>query len=352
MTLNKRYMSASGVRRDVAAQEAFQRERQVSIYRTSIALPPNVSSPPKKGGDLKLRIDSTRLLRYLTAISCLDSHPPPLLPHPVFASLDLSFSHPLHLNVMTNWEDPEHLAQSYIDFIKLEHVLAGIYLWEFFINLHYEWSFITRKRKWLWTVGVYITCRFSALLSTIVNIFVMDTNKKINCQIWIIFCEILALIALASGSFLIVVRISAIWERKKHIMILAASVWSVNVGFWIHFPLDMEPNRQYMSQSFHLQGTATIHCYVCYGYDSLNYHASRLWRKGEFQRSGLWNLLWTQGLTWVALAAVADIPMIVRSLIPSEVASEVKVSGYASPQLERSLERGMSVLYGAIPNCN
>ncbi|KAI0301527.1 hypothetical protein B0F90DRAFT_1816995 [Multifurca ochricompacta] len=143
----------------------------------------------------------------------------------------------------------------------------------------------------------------------------MNTNKEINCQAWVLLCEILALIALASGSFLIVVRISAIWERKKHIMILAASVWSVNVGFWIHYTTQSRSTwspigNQCLSLSTYRAQPLSIAIFVT-DMILLIIMLVGLWQKGEFQRSSLWNLLWTQGLTWVALAAFADIPMIV-----------------------------------------
>ncbi|KAI0305173.1 hypothetical protein B0F90DRAFT_1815412 [Multifurca ochricompacta] len=216
---------------------------------------------------------------------------------------------------MTNWKDPARLAEVYLDFIKLGHVLAGLYIWEFVSNLHYEWAFIVGKRKWLWTLGIYVTCRFSALLFTILNLIGMDASDPINCQVWIIWSLVFASLALASGSFLIVVRISAIWERKTPVILLATSIWLINVAFWIHDIsrslsvwnsfgggcLDLFTSRgQPLSIVTFLTDTILLTIMLV-----------GLWRKGELQKSGLWRLLWTQGLTWLTLAVLVEIPMIV-----------------------------------------
>ncbi|KAI0264756.1 hypothetical protein BC834DRAFT_882472 [Gloeopeniophorella convolvens] len=216
---------------------------------------------------------------------------------------------------MTNWQDPTRLAETYLDFIKLEHVLAGIYIWEFFANLHYEWNFVTRKRKWLWTLGVYITARVSTLLFTMMNLIGMDVTKPIDCQVWIVWSLLFSAVALAAGSFLIVVRISAIWERKLSVMVLSMTVWLMNIAFWIR---DIVRARSV----WNLQGGGCLYLFTVHGRPLsvvtlvtdtilLGTMLLGLWRKGELVKSGLWRLLWNQGLTWLTLAVLVEIPMIV-----------------------------------------
>ncbi|KAI0261132.1 hypothetical protein BC834DRAFT_897412 [Gloeopeniophorella convolvens] len=189
---------------------------------------------------------------------------------------------------MTNWQDPTRLAETYLDFVKLEHILAGIYIWEFFANIHYEWSFVTRKRKWLWTLGVYITARVSTLLFTMMNLIGMDATKPIDCQVWIVWCLLFSAVALAAGSFLIVVRISAIWERKPLVIVLSMAVWLINAhSLW------------------NLQGGGCLYLFTVRGRPLsivtlvtdtilLVTMLLGLWRKGELVKSGLWRLLWNQ----------------------------------------------------------
>jgi len=48
---------------------------------------------------------------------------------------------------MTNWRDPAREVATMFAFIKLTHVMAGLYLWEFVLNLGYDYSIIMGTRK-------------------------------------------------------------------------------------------------------------------------------------------------------------------------------------------------------------
>ncbi|KAI0309085.1 hypothetical protein OF83DRAFT_1180035 [Amylostereum chailletii] len=53
---------------------------------------------------------------------------------------------------MPNWKDPAFVAADFNVFTKLQHLVIGIYIWEFVTALRYDWSYVTGKRSWRWTM--------------------------------------------------------------------------------------------------------------------------------------------------------------------------------------------------------
>ncbi|KAL1746037.1 hypothetical protein HDZ31DRAFT_62597 [Schizophyllum fasciatum] len=47
---------------------------------------------------------------------------------------------------MTDWESPEELARDSVVYANLMHVVLGLYAWEFFTSLDFDWQFITGSR--------------------------------------------------------------------------------------------------------------------------------------------------------------------------------------------------------------
>jgi len=55
---------------------------------------------------------------------------------------------------MVNWQDPSLLFNDYIALIKLNHALAGIFIWEIVTTLSFEWDVLRGKRPYRWTIWV------------------------------------------------------------------------------------------------------------------------------------------------------------------------------------------------------
>ncbi|KAH9045970.1 hypothetical protein EDB84DRAFT_761082 [Lactarius hengduanensis] len=50
-----------------------------------------------------------------------------------------------------NWHDPARVLADLVALIKLNHFLGGVYIWEFVLNLDFEYSILMGKRKVTWT---------------------------------------------------------------------------------------------------------------------------------------------------------------------------------------------------------
>ncbi|KAI0043858.1 hypothetical protein FA95DRAFT_336458 [Auriscalpium vulgare] len=216
---------------------------------------------------------------------------------------------------MPNWHDPELLLKDHLAVIKLDHALGGLYLWEFVSTFDYEWSIITGKRSYSWTIYVYLVCRLSALAAWCVMFIGLDYSKRINCGAWESSFDGFAYLGLASASFIILLRNYAIWERNRYILAVSIGVWLVSIGLNIRGII--------MSQS--LWESVTSSCIEAHVQRSLANAIGilvsdivllvimivGLLRSRSASKDGLWRLLFSQGIIWLTLAGLVEVPPVV-----------------------------------------
>ncbi|KAI0044303.1 hypothetical protein FA95DRAFT_1562363 [Auriscalpium vulgare] len=214
---------------------------------------------------------------------------------------------------MVNWNDPVVLARTSLDFVKLEHALAGVYIWEYVTHIDYEWDFISGRRKWVWTLVIYSLCRFSCLLFTIVNLVGMDVTTEINCQARLIAALTFAALAMVSASLLIVMRIAAIWQRNIYAVALSASVWLAIVAAWLQ---DIIKSKGIWNATgggclhvFTVRGRALSVISFVSDASLLVIMLVGLVSKREAARFSIWRTLYHQGLIWLSLATIAELPV-------------------------------------------
>ncbi|KAI0294363.1 hypothetical protein BC826DRAFT_341901 [Russula brevipes] len=114
--------------------------------------------------------------------------------------------------------------------VKVWHVMDGIFLWEFFTTLGYEWSVIWGRRPYRWTIWV---CSDGRLLSCAhgwsderntqsCRLGRYDPNQLSASGIFeLFFCYTSA----AAASLMIVLRIIAIWDRNMFAMTPHTVYW-------------------------------------------------------------------------------------------------------------------------------
>jgi hypothetical protein len=136
---------------------------------------------------------------------------------------------------MVNFHDPAVVAKDNFVLLKLWHVVDGIFLWEFFTNLDFEWSFIRRRRRYRWTIWIYSLSRLATLAAVISNLVLLNLDTSPNCSFStpVIFASFSAYLALAAASLLLVIRVIAIWNRNKVVIVVATTMWAINGAFFI-----------------------------------------------------------------------------------------------------------------------
>jgi len=215
---------------------------------------------------------------------------------------------------MVNFRDPIVAGRDYLILKSFSHVLNGIYVWEFFMTLGYEFDIIRGRRPYRSTIWIYSLTRVAALLSVILVLLVLNTTTPINCQVWITFEVTFGYIALSAASLLIVIRITAIWDRNKVVMAIATSLWAINVAVliqgvvrvrsdWADFlPGCIVFNSHSAKLNIIVSLITDILLLLIVLVGLLRLHSDGL---GTY---GIGRLLWKQGVMWILLATIAEVP--------------------------------------------
>ncbi|KAI0288473.1 hypothetical protein BC826DRAFT_687204 [Russula brevipes] len=129
---------------------------------------------------------------------------------------------------MVNFRDPAVVARDFLSFVKLLHTVAGLYIWEFVTTLDYEWSIFSGRRRYRWTIWIYSFTRVATLIAVILAIVAFDAKLPHTCQAFVTTHGVFAYLALVTAQFLIVLRIFAIWNRRRVVVATSIGVWVTN----------------------------------------------------------------------------------------------------------------------------
>ncbi|KAI0062697.1 hypothetical protein BV25DRAFT_1915836 [Artomyces pyxidatus] len=147
-----------------------------------------------------------------------------------------------------------------------------------------------------------------------------DTNGKVNCQIWVIFVFLLAYLAFIFASALIVLRIMAIWEKNHLATALAIAAWLVSTAFYIRsivmtqaawdeqnsFCAVMNTTRRRDNILATLATDIVLLLLMLFGL--------LRWRNAGMVH-GIWRLLYAQGMLWILVVTLAEVPSAVFILL-------------------------------------
>jgi len=214
---------------------------------------------------------------------------------------------------MENFHDPAKAARDFLTLVKLWHTVDGLYIWEFVTTLDYEWSVFRGHRRYLWTIWVYSLTRMATLLAVIINMIGVDVSRSMNCQAQVTSELVFAVTACASASLLIVMRTIAIWERNRIVSIVAVGAWLTNVSFLIYNMVKLRSSWAPAQNTCYVVNTdtskPTILCYLITDIILLLVMLLGLFRlRFEGGMFGLGRLLWRQGILWLLLATIAEVP--------------------------------------------
>ncbi|KAH9988672.1 hypothetical protein BJV77DRAFT_728642 [Russula vinacea] len=214
---------------------------------------------------------------------------------------------------MAHLRDPVQISKDCLTLKALWHFVDGFFIWEFLITLDYEWNIIRGRRRYRWTIWIYSLTRLATLVAVGLNIFSIDVTTPINCQVTIISQFILSYVALAASSLLIVLRIIAIWERKRVVVAIATGIWGINIAFLIQGVWRLRSVWGEVNCVDHLDSIrlSTIVPFVAdiilliimlFGLSRLRRHAVYTMELGR--------LLWNQGVVWLLLAVAELLPTV------------------------------------------
>ncbi|KAH9961993.1 hypothetical protein BGW80DRAFT_1563901 [Lactifluus volemus] len=222
---------------------------------------------------------------------------------------------------MVNWTDPVVLFDDYLALIKLDHALAGIYIWETVFTAGFELDVLRRKRPYRWTIWLYLGTRYTALLGFILFLIETDASgSKFPCQPLEIMTFASAYISWAFASLIIVLRVIAIWNRNVSVSFLATAT-----RFMISFFISHLKGLTTMEPSYN---AFTGNCVILHLHKSLINAAGILvvdvvllefnWYMASSLPTGRALLPFfpriltsTKCIIWLVLAGIAEVPLVV-----------------------------------------
>lgn len=211
---------------------------------------------------------------------------------------------------MVNFHDPAVIKADATALVNFWHCLDGVFLWDFFTTLDFEWDYITGRRKFRWTLLVYSLTRLGALGTTICNIVGYNVTHQINCQQWALWSLITAYTSFACASALISLRVVAIWGRNYLVMGLAIGMWLTNVGFLLYgltVRATWSPSAHECLLENTFQNRDNITVTVATDFAQLIIMLVGLLRSRQ-TKYGMFRHLYVQGLIWLVAATIGELP--------------------------------------------
>jgi len=166
---------------------------------------------------------------------------------------------------------------------------------------------------------VYGVIRVVTLVNVLANLNQSDLSKSIGCQGWLYFEFTTAYLAIISASLLLILKIAAIWEKKKRILAICISAWLVNLAFIIRcIALSKARHSKALGTCVLIDGRPnrdTTLASLCSEMILLTFMLTGLVRQRDHY---LGRLLFHHGLVWLLVAIFGQVPLLVLlSLNPS-----------------------------------
>jgi len=145
-------------------------------------------------------------------------------------------------------------------------------------------------------------------------LFAANTKGHYKCETVVVFSLIFGYIAFAGGSLLIVLRIIAIWRKMKSIIAIAAIIWGTNVAFLVQgivriraayveaagTCLVLNTHSAKLNILVTLVTDILLLLIMLIGLLRLRFHEHGAFSMGRF--------LWRQGLIWLFIATISEVP--------------------------------------------
>ncbi|KAJ7196531.1 hypothetical protein GGX14DRAFT_672829, partial [Mycena pura] len=123
---------------------------------------------------------------------------------------------------MVDWQSSAEVSKDGLAFNKFMHVLLGLYIWEWFTSLPFDWDYITGKRKFRWPMVFYFLnryCLLFALIGIIPGVILSISSSEIDCQGLYTFNSCFGNAALGLASINLSMRTIAVWNQRWFIVI-------------------------------------------------------------------------------------------------------------------------------------
>ncbi|KAJ3478009.1 hypothetical protein NLI96_g10062 [Meripilus lineatus] len=236
---------------------------------------------------------------------------------------------------MVRWDSPEEIMRDRDAFVKLIHVLAGIYFWEFAVSLDFDWSFIHGRKKFSWPMIPYFLTRYIGLGAMIGILLSVNITAQMDCQSLYMFISVATALSGGFASVNFAIRTLGNDLDLRHTR-QSAHHWPLGspaLRFGV-FPFNIsisnidsfghtaivktdafwQPGSGCISHSAANGVVATFISTLIFDFIVLSLCAYKL-MEGNHKKSRLVNLLFKDGLIYFAVVFVASIPAAVIAFL-------------------------------------
>jgi len=217
---------------------------------------------------------------------------------------------------MTNWNGPSVILAESIALVKFVHVISGLYIWEFIWSLDYERSIMTGRRKFCRTSPIYIGCRWFTLLVVTLELLDLNTSHDIDCKVMVTIIFVFSFLMFLLASSLVILRIGVLWEHNKAVLTVVSTAWLANAAIYIYSTITGIDRGHWAASVCALEHTSRAKLYVFSTFIT-DLVLLALMLAGVLRwcnihgRSATWQLMYTQGLIWVAVFTLVEVPPVV-----------------------------------------
>ncbi|KAG6850091.1 hypothetical protein H0H93_001224 [Arthromyces matolae] len=104
-------------------------------------------------------------------------------------------------------------------FTKFMHCLLGLYIWEWFTSLDFDWKYITRQKKFRWPMIFYFLNRYCLLFALMGIAIALNVTTEINCQGLYTFNQCFGNASIGLASVNLSLRTMAVWSQRWYIVV-------------------------------------------------------------------------------------------------------------------------------------
>ncbi|VDB92330.1 unnamed protein product [Peniophora sp. CBMAI 1063] len=213
-----------------------------------------------------------------------------------------------------DWKLPDQTEDSLV-FLRVFHAVLGIAIWEYLSTFDYELDIWLGKRRYLWSIWIYSSCRFFLMLWLFTLVVQQNGGITTHCTTFFLVCALFAYLAIGAASVLIALRVVAIWEHRKPIKILSYAM--IGASFALNMR-DASLVRARYDSNIDACTAVSTYKFLPNGIGILvtdvilvSLMLVGLLRMEEARHSGIVRFLYRQGLVWFTLVVIAEVPTVV-----------------------------------------
>ncbi|KAJ3832805.1 hypothetical protein F5878DRAFT_547618 [Lentinula raphanica] len=123
---------------------------------------------------------------------------------------------------MPDWSSQGEVQLDAEALLKLTHVLMGVYVWEWFLTIDFDWELITGKRPFRWPIAFYFANRYLLFFALIGILISFDTTTKLNCQAIYVFNQLAGNASVGLASINLSLRTLAVYGNSRLLAVILA----------------------------------------------------------------------------------------------------------------------------------